>query len=655
MQKVIDIIKKNKIRVLSAFIWGIVMIASLAIFYFLKSKNDYYISGTTKRIIVGSVAVSTLLVLFRPKLPVWLSYILEISTILGVSAFIFSYLEPLVNDMETFNDNAKGINILIIAAILIFAYGVFQNAGYAVAIGGFAAYAIYLIDYYTIAFRGTPFILSDFFSARTAMGVMGNYKFVLDERMLVAFYITALVASFGAFVTVKKKKALQRIIPALCGIIIGAGIIVLLTFTEVITKGAYKTVAFVPINSAKENGLPLNIICSLKDSFIKAPEGYSTQKVKDIIEQEENSNIAPSATSEPSQKPNIIVIMNESFTDFDYLLKVELTEEPIPKFKAMKENCVKGTLISSIYGGNTPNSEFEFLTGCSLAFLPQGIVTFQQLIDHELPTFVTHLEDMGYSSTAIHLYNPDFFSRSRIYPLLGFDEFININNTTVPVDIIGDYATDESSFRAIEQVYEESNGNPFFTFCVTIQNHGGYWHWLTDVKVTNANSDYANDYASLIKKTDDAFADLIDYFSKVDEPTIIAMFGDHQPNLFDDFYDAIWAGYELSDEEKTYLKSKVPFVIWANYDIEEKEMGEMSINYLGPTILKVAGLPLSEYQSYLEVLHKDIPVISGIGIVDGDGNHLLSTSDTEYKDVLRDYEYLQYYYLKGNKRDAFFK
>ena len=156
MQKVIDIIKKNKIRVLSAFIWGIVMIASLAIFYILKSKNDYFISGTTKLIIVGSVAVSTLLVLFRPKFPVWLSYILEIATILGISVFIFSFLEPLVNDMETFNANAKGINILIIAAILIFAYGVFQNAGYAVAIGGFAVYAVYLIDYYTIAFRGTP-------------------------------------------------------------------------------------------------------------------------------------------------------------------------------------------------------------------------------------------------------------------------------------------------------------------------------------------------------------------------------------------------------------------------------------------------------------------------------------------------------------------
>ena len=104
-------------------------------------------------------------------------------------------------------------------------------------------------------------------------------------------------------------------------------------------------------------------------------------------------------------------------------------------------------MISSIYGGNTPNSEFEFLTGCSLAFLPQGMVTYQQLIDSKLPTFATHLKDLGYTTSAIHLYNPEYFSRGRIYPLLGFDKFVNLYNTTVDIDLIGDYSTDANSFE----------------------------------------------------------------------------------------------------------------------------------------------------------------------------------------------------------------
>lgn len=652
MQRIILLIRQNKTRVILSMIWAIVMIFALGFFYYLKASHDYFISSQTKLIIVACILASTLLVLFRIKFPNWLSYILEICTILGSSIFLFTYLEPLVNSMEDFRADARNINILIIFSVIVFFFGLTRNAGFGIGIGGFIVYAIYLIDYFTVAFRGTPFVLSDILSSKTALGVASGYHFVLDERMVVSFFVLALIASFGSFVNVREQKLIQHITTAIIGIAVGSTIILLLVFTEVITKGDFRTVAFIPINSARQNGLPLNIISSLKDSFIVAPEGFSEKAVSEIIDANftEESSMAADIV-----KPNIIVIMNESFTDFDYLLHAQLTEEPLPKFKALSENCIKGTLISSIYGGNTPNSEFEFLTGCSLAFLPQGIVTFQQLIDHELPTFVTHLEDLGYSSTAIHLYNPEYFSRSRIYPLLGFDEFISIENSNVPIEMVYDYASDASSFNAIEKIYENSNGNPFFAFCVTIQNHGGYWHWGRDILVTNANSDYANDYASLLKKTDDAFADLLDYFSKVEEPTLIVMYGDHQPNLFDDFYESIWDGYFFTDEEQTYLKAKVPFIIWANYDIAEETYDDMSINYLAPIVLKTASLPLSGYQTYLDNLRKSIPVVSGIGYVDKDGFYFTNSTDSKYEDLLRDYSFMQYYYLKKNAAIPFFK
>ena len=652
MQRIILFIRQNKTRVILSIIWATVMIFALGFFYYLKASHDYFISSHTKLAIVACITVSTLLVLFRIKLPNWLSYILEICTLFGTSIFLFTYLEPLVNSMEDFRADARNINILIIFAVIVFFFGLTRNAGFGVGIGGFVIYAIYLIDYFTVAFRGTPFVLSDILSSKTALGVASGYHFVLDERMLVSFFVLALIASFGSFVNVREQKFIQHVATAIAGIAVGSAVIVLLVFTEVITKGDFRTVAFIPINSARQNGLPLNIISSLKDSFIVAPEGFSEKAVSEIIDANFTEDLS---LASDIVKPNIIVIMNESFTDFDYLLHVQLTEEPLPKFKALSDNCIKGTLISSIYGGNTPNSEFEFLTGCSLAFLPQGIVTFQQLIDHELPTFVTHLEDLGYSSTAIHLYNPEYFSRSRIYPLLGFDEFISIENSNVPIEMVYDYASDASSFNAIEKIYENSDGNPFFAFCVTIQNHGGYWHWGRDILVTNANSDYANDYASLLKKTDDAFADLIDYFSNVKEPTLIVMYGDHQPNLFDDFYESIWDGYFFTDEEQTYLKAKVPFIIWANYDITEETYDDMSINYLAPIVLKTAGLPLSGYQTYLDNLRKSVPVVSGIGYVDKDGLYFTNSADSKYEDLLRDYSLMQYYYLKKDAAIPFFK
>lgn len=648
-----ELIKKHKGRLISAAAWAVSLLIFLIIFYIFKDHNEYYISLKTKAIVVGCGLISTLLILFKPQIKLWISYILEAILIIGASVFLFRYLEPLVNDMSIFIPEARNLNILIVFAVIAFFYGVFQNAGAGVGVGGFVVYAFYLIEYFTVRFRGTPLILSDFLTAKTAVGVMDNYNYILDERMIVAFYILALMTAAGIFVSGKKEKVLTHILTAAAAILISVVIFVLLIFTELFTKDSYKTVAFVPIESAQQNGLPLNIIISLKESFLKAPEGYSNSEVSRIIE--ENFDTEDVQDTSDIEKPNIIVIMNESLTYLDYLGEVEMTEDPLAKLKAMDENCVKGTLISSIYGGNTPNSEFEFLTGCSLAFLPQGIVTYQQLIDSELPTFATHLKDMGYTASAIHLYNPEYFSRSRIYPLLGFDEFENLSNTDIDVTFAGDYTTDASSFEAIERKYEEKKGKPFFAFCVTVQNHGGYWHQQTDVRLTNIVSDHADDYASLLKKTDDAFADLIEYFENVEEPTIIVMFGDHQPNIGGEFYEQIWQNSSYTDEELTYLKAKVPFIIWANYDIEEKQMGEMSINYLGPTVMETAGLPLSGYQTFVGGLREKVPVVSGIGFVDDSGRHFKDVSSSDYYSNLREYEFLQYNYLKGNSKDPFYE
>ena len=103
------------------------------------------------------------------------------------------------------------------------------------------------------------------------------------------------------------------------------------------------------------------------------------------------------------------------------------------------------------------------------------------------------------------------------------------------------------------------------------------------------------------------------------------------------------------------MKAKVPFVIWANYDIEEAEMGEMSINYLGPLVMKTAGLPMSDYFNYLNGLREDVPVISAAGFVDKSGRLFTNPDDSEYADRIKEYEYLQYNYLKGNTRMEFYE
>ena len=101
---------------------------------------------------------------------------------------------------------------------------------------------------------------------------------------------------------------------------------------------------------------------------------------------------------------------------------------------------------------------------------------------------------------------------------------------------------------------------------------------------------WAERYLSLIQATDVAFEELISYFrDDVDEPTIIVMFGDHIPSVEQEFYDELYGmsinALSVDDAMERY---RTPFVIWANYDIPEKNVGTISANYLSTLVLETA-------------------------------------------------------------------
>ena len=95
----------------------------------------------------------------------------------------------------------------------------------------------------------------------------------------------------------------------------------------------------------------------------------------------------------------------------------------------------------------------------------------------------------------------------------------------------------------------------------------------------------------MVKMSDKALKHLIRYFEDVDEPTVIVFFGDHLPDLDDSFYDTL-LGEKTENLEGEALEQlyKVPFLIWANYDIEEQTIERTSNNYLGTYLAEVAGL-----------------------------------------------------------------
>lgn len=367
----------------------------------------------------------------------------------------------------------------------------------------------------------------------------------------------------------------------------------------------------------------------------------------------ETTDTKPSAKAQDGQ-PNIIVVMNEAFSDLSVLGDFETNEDYMPFMRSLKEDTVRGNLFVSVKGGNTANTEFEFLTGDTMAFLPQGSVAYQQYIHEEKPTLVSWLKSLGYDTAALHPFNASGWDRDEVYPYFGFDTIMFYPDFTHR-DLLRTYVSDKSSFAQLTDVFEsKQDGKPLFAFLVTMQNHGGYYNdyenFTPEIELgfepeNPKEKHYTEQYLSLVKKSDEAFEELIDYFKAQDEKTIVVMFGDHQPT--DIIAKPILEYHGKQDDQSLETQQEryiVPFVIWANYDIEEQEIERLSPNFLSSLILDVAGLPKTGYQEFLSALSQTVPVITANIYIDADGNYY-NTKDNPYSKELEEYRALQYYHL----------
>ena len=352
-----------------------------------------------------------------------------------------------------------------------------------------------------------------------------------------------------------------------------------------------------------------------------------------------------------SDLPNVIVIMNEAFSDLSILGNYTTNESVMPFVKSLMENgenTISGYMDVSVLGGNTANTEFEFLTGYTMAFLPQGCIPYQQYVKDETDSMATSLKELGYYNVAMHPYNATGWDRDKVYQRFAFDEFIALDAFD-GAEFLRKYVSDRADYEKLIEVYEgKESGKPLFMFNVTMQNHSSYTdlfdNFTPDIVVEGVDSVALNQYLSLMKESDRAIEELVTYFDNQEEDTIIVFFGDHQPT--DSVVSPIYklnggSVYSLTEEEQR-LRYQVPYFIHANFDIEEKYGKQTSANFLGIEALQAAGIPLTAYQNYMMDLKQEYDSISVMQTTTTDGV-VESISDT--KDKLQVYQQLQYYHL----------
>ena len=349
--------------------------------------------------------------------------------------------------------------------------------------------------------------------------------------------------------------------------------------------------------------------------------------------------------------------MNESLADYDLIGETNYNKDPLPFLHSMKENTIYGEDYVSIYGAGTSNSEFEAMTGNSMKFFPSGCNVYQQFMHDSTFSMAYYLKSLGYQTMAVHPSSGANWNRIKTYESMRFDHFVTIDEFKNPEYVR--YISDKESYKKVIELYEnKEKGTPLFAFDMTIQNHGGYLtntNWKDPVYVKGSFYEEAREFLSATKVSDEAFEYLVDYFKEQDEPTIICMFGDHQPSIEIEFYEELMGkkqeDWSLEDIQKRYV---TPFVIWANYDIDEGRGVVLGNNYLENLLLKQAGLELPLYNQYIEKVSEKIPVMNVNGYMDTGGRwHRYDTDETEdVKKLLEEYELLQYGYYSDMDKDT---
>jgi phosphoglycerol transferase MdoB-like AlkP superfamily enzyme len=283
-----------------------------------------------------------------------------------------------------------------------------------------------------------------------------------------------------------------------------------------------------------------------------------------------------------------------------------------------------------------------------MTVMPSNCVPYQQFVTEPTDSLATTLKAQGYYNIAIHPYKASGYKRDLVYPLLGFDEFLSEEDFTDPKRIRS-YISDQESYEKIIEQYEtKGKDSPLFIFNVTMQNHGGYSESqvvaedetvrFTDLECYRE----VEQYLSLLRKSDQSFQTLVDYFSKQEEHTIILLFGDHQPNVYSEFLDALMEKDGVSELDAYQRKYKVPFILWANYNIKEDDVDNISANYLSSYLLQTAGLKGTAYNHYLMNLYQEIPVMNALFYIDKEGSiHKYGTS-SPYSELIQQYRCIGY-------------
>ena len=486
-----------------------------------------------------------------------------------------------------------------------------------------------IANYYTRDLHGTALMPQDVLNITTAAAVMGSYTLRITstvKTIALCLVPVAAIAAVQRWLSGPKKGKIGW--PAGIFAILYVGYFAPFSIKPKQTYGwawqtTYYTYGYLA-GTIESAGLLMNPIVE--------PDYYSDEAAAEAAARAADYTPAVQTVSE-QEYPDVVLILSESLYDFDLVTDTGADQDVLSVIKNTP-NSIYGHTVSPHVGGGTNSSEYEMLTSNSMMLMP-SITPFNWLNLYNANSIVSYLEDLGYATLAAHPYTNSNYRRNSAWLNLGFDE-VYFEDSFPTKETYGNrpYQTDSATYRDFETLYEAMPADqPRFTFLVSIQSHGDYNMNDAELDLVHAATDYGeyddlmDEYLSCIYLTDQAFGELTEYFTNLYEETgrkvIVAMAGDHAPSFVTHVSDASVA----PENDLQILQRSTPYVIWANYPLENASETSANDPYnridmcmLAPVLAEQAGLPLTPYYSYMLAMREDVTVFTaGNDFMDASG------------------------------------
>lgn len=536
--------------------------------------------------------------------PIFIACMAEINQFKHVSSFLnFAVERPSV---LLFNFIAAGIVFILLLAA-------FRKGWLAVLAQSIIYMALSITELFKYGTNGNHLILSDMKLFKSIKSLKSFAYIKITPRLIIyCLIVLAFIAVvFHLNPKLPRHKPFKRAIAAvacagisMCMIVFPGFYTPVYNFFKLDTTAASN--AFLLNEKFDNNSFLAFIVETASESFenrLVEPENYNEEYVSTIID----TDIDETENFNGGVKPNVIVVMSESYADFRVFDELGIDDSYYAGFDKACAEGKSGIAVTPTYASYTVRSEFELLFGLPVRGLNTPNMPQRELADREQPAFAQYYKSWGYKTAYVHPFQGSFYSRTRIYGDFGFDTMIfhddieGVTDFTVPVEHFGTYVDDNTVFNQLLDLIKTTD-DPMYIHTTTMQNHQPY-------NLGEDPDDEIGNYLTWVKHTNEGLDSFLEELKKLDEPTLVFFVGDHFPSLRGE--TSVYNQLNITGENCSTLYEQKYF-FWSNYDADFSDVPEekFSFFYVPYIIADIIDAPHDSFIERMDEYMKEIPIYS---------------------------------------------